>query len=51
MEKLGEKPFASEEKVGRPWPKVAPCFDTTWRRFDEKQRTSCFQRNELYTAT
>lgn len=26
------------KKISRPWPKVAPCLNTTWRRFDEKQR-------------
>jgi len=36
-----------EKKISRPWLELAPCLNTTWRRFDEKQLTGCSQRREL----
>jgi len=34
----GDGVVLGRKKISRPWPKVAPCLNATWRRFDEKQR-------------
>jgi len=39
-----------DKKVSRPWPGLAPCFNTTWRRFGWKTSGS-FSMYSVYPNT